>query len=412
MDIKKVTKYTILVFALIIVGILSFYFYTIKKNQQISGDGSSGEKVSIFDSLFGGGLVRDNNNNTSTTTSSQEGVLDEIGKQEILKLRKITPEPISGFTSFDKDGDVIVRYIEKATGHVYETKANSTTLERISNTTIPKVYESIWVSSDSAIIRYLDDDDNIKSFYAEIKESEEENVDGELEGVFLVDNLKNLLSFDNQLFYLLISNDGSRFFVSDPDGENSNHVFYSSLKEWIVQRPKKETLALTTKASYNFGGYLYFLNTSTKKMTKILGGVKGLTTLTSINTENVIFSENLGGKYNLAVLNVGNNKKTKTDFMTFPEKCIWSSNNRDIYCGVPTTLDKGNYPDDWYKGKKSFSDNIWKINIEDNTSEMVVSPNDFLGIEIDLIKPKLSENENYLFFINKKDSSLWSLKLN
>jgi hypothetical protein len=33
------------------------------------------------------------------------------------------------------------------------------------------------------------------------------------------------------------------------------------------------------------------------------------------------------------------------------------------------------------------------------------------GEQIDLIKPTLSENEQYLIFTNKKDGSLWSLDL-
>ena len=65
----------------------------------------------------------------------------------------------------------------------------------------------------------------------------------------------------------------------------------------------------------------------------------------------------------------------------------------------------------WYQGITSFSDSVWMIDIETQTVKVLADPVNIAGEEIDLIKPVLSQDENYLFFINKKDSSLWSLRL-
>ena len=42
---------------------------------------------------------------------------------------------------------------------------------------------------------------------------------------------------------------------------------------------------------------------------------------------------------------------------------------------------------------------------------MIANPLDIVKEEIDGIKPALDESEDYLFFVNKKDSFLWELEL-
>jgi len=95
-----------------------------------------------------------------------------------------------------------------------------------------------------------------------------------------------------------------------------------------------------------------------------------------------------------------------------PEKCVWLSNLKNVICGIPIDAPTAEYPDEWYQGIVSFSDNIYKMNLNNKTKDLLVSPKDFSGKSIDVIKPALGPNEKYLFFINKKDLSLWSLDLN
>jgi hypothetical protein len=101
-------------------------------------------------------------------------------------------------------------------------------------------------------------------------------------------------------------------------------------------------------------------------------------------------------------------EKTKTEFSlkTLPEKCIWSEVDvNKIYCAVPKNLPTANYPDDWYKGLVSFDDNLWQI--DTLTGETTLLLNQFGFDIINIFKTK---NEDFLFFQNKKDGTLWSLK--
>ena len=92
---------------------------------------------------------------------------------------------------------------------------------------------------------------------------------------------------------------------------------------------------------------------------------------------------------------------------------MWGSASDVLYCAVPTNLTAGQYPDTWYQGEVSFTDQIWKIDLKTGATTMLVDPVTIRGgEEIDGIKLSLSPDGKYLLFVNKKDSFLWKLDLN
>ena len=97
---------------------------------------------------------------------------------------------------------------------------------------------------------------------------------------------------------------------------------------------------------------------------------------------------------------------------TLPEKCVWGGTSDVVYCGVPTSIVSAGYPDAWYRGEVSFGDQIWKVDMTSGNATLLVDPMTTEGgEEVDSIKLALDADENYLFFVNKKDSFLWELKL-
>ena len=97
---------------------------------------------------------------------------------------------------------------------------------------------------------------------------------------------------------------------------------------------------------------------------------------------------------------------------TLPEKCVWNKTGDTLYCAVPKFIGSGEYPDSWYQGEVSFNDQLWKIDIKTLNATLLLDPVMITeGEEIDGIKLAIDESENYLFFVNKKDSFLWKLDL-
>ncbi len=134
-----------------------------------------------------------------------------------------------------------------------------------------------------------------------------------------------------------------------------------------------------------------------------------MTALCSNDGEFILYSES---GYNDLKLNIFNTKEKKTtafDLVTLPEKCAFSTTKRGIiYCAVPSSLPQGRYPDDWYQGVVSFSDRVWKIDVINGATEIISSETDTV---FDLTHLFFSKNEDYLFFQNKIDGTLWSLNL-
>jgi len=309
-----------------------------------------------------------------------------------------------------------LRYVEKATGNIYETFADSIDERKFSVTVIPEVYEAYFGNKGEAVVmRYLKDDGKtIETFTGSLpKEILGGDVSGnnEVTGSFLPENISDLsISPDAlKLFYLFNVNDGVVGITSGILGDKKSQVFSSAFTEWLSSWPNNKMITLTTKPSSDVPGYMYTVDPSAKNFKKILGNIKGLTTLTSPNGKLVLYSDN---NLSLNIYNTDTRMPISTGAKTLPEKCVWNSTSTIVYCSVPKFIDSGNYPDTWYQGEVSFSDEIWKIDAASGNASLITDPSQLPGGEdIDGIKLTLDDGENYLFFMNKSDYSLWELGL-
>ena len=287
--------------------------------------------------------------------------------------------------------------------------------ERLTNTTIPRVYEALFnEGGDIALLRYLDSDEKtIQTFVARIPETEP-GQEGTLRGEFLPRDIRDLsLSpVKNEVFYMLKTDDGVAGFVAPLKSPAQRiQIFSFPISEWIAQWTDGKTIILTSKASAFVPGYAYAIPSDGKTgMKKTLGGFPGLTTLFNANGSRALFSSSVQGGMALWTSDLKKNSSRSTIFGTLPEKCVWGKDGITIFCGIPASLNPASYPDDWYKGLVSFTDTVWKIDTETGASFALLDPGD-LGSDFDIIKPFLSADERYLFFTNKKDMTLWMLDL-
>lgn len=413
MDIKKITKYIIFILIVIIVVVFGAYYYFTKPTIGINGVVEPSPKITLFGITIGGGGENNNNTNEITATSTEnQSSGASTTSTNLLKLRQLSQSPVAGFIAFNnKEGETLVRYMEKSTGNVYEIGTNSATQKRITNTTIPRVYDAVWLNQSSVMVRYLDDNNIIKTFNAEIKDLEDGAVEQKIEGFFLQDDINEIVAVNEKIFYLGVNSSGSQGILSMPNGEKRSIIFESPLKEWLILVPQKNTIILNTKPSFVYKGSAYFFDIDKKTTTRFMQNIVGLTTLNNGDKTGFLFSESINNSFSLNYYDFNKKMRSEINPKTLPEKCVWSKDNKKVFCGVPQDILRGEYPDIWYQGIVSFSDNIWKIDIENRIAKRLISPKDFANQEIDLIKPSLSADEKYLFFVNKKDSNLWSLVL-
>ncbi len=360
--------------------------------------------------------------NTMATTEMPSNVIEEnpVSLTTVSKLRQVSAEPVSGFTirKNPQTQKTNINYILRANGNIYETYTDSVELRRLSITTVPKVYESIWLPDGvRLIIRYLrEETEKIDTFSVKINPATTtlNEFTGGIDGNHLPENIDGLAinPAGDKLFYLVDNLDGSFGFVSKPDGLNKKLIFESPLIEWIVSWPKEEIITMNTKASANIPGYLYFLNSQTGNFSKIIGGINGLTTKTNLGATEILYSDSTEGTPKLYLFDVKKGESKPLPWNTLPEKCTWSKiDSKIIYCAVPKNFPTGDYPDLWYQGLVNFTDDIWLMNIETGAATLVIDLAKDANQIMDISDMQLDKTDNYLVFTNKIDLTLWSLDL-
>lgn len=381
-----------------------------------------------------------------------DGVVDlsddttsEYVDEEVLALRKVSSMPVAGFGVIKKEiysyvaepikteeGEdmknketiptaptteyqMTVRYVDKSNGNIYQSDLGKKDERKYSEAIMPGIHESFLGKNGSAVIlRYLAPaTETIETFIRKLPEEilgADISTDGKIDGTFLPqDTLDIALSKDkNNIFYINRTKNGVVGTVAAATGENKNQVFESPYSEWLSQWPTEDLITITTKPASGIPGYMYSINPQLKDFNKIMGGINGLTTLTSPNGKKVLFADD---KIKLSILDTETGETEKVALDTLPEKCVWGKSSDVIFCGVPQFIPFGNHPDSWYKGQFSFLDNIWQISVESGETSMIVNPSKLAGESVDLIRPDLSEDENYLLFMDKKSSFLWELRL-
>lgn len=350
--------------------------------------------------------------NPPETASPETTIPDEGALPSTPSPKEEAPLPTAPTTEFAP----AVRYVERATGNIYQTFADKIDERKFTITTIPAVYEAYFGDKgESVIIRYLKQDGKtIASFAGTLPKeflSGDTSQSNELEGSFLPENITDMsLSPDgSSMFYLFDVEDTSVGVTAMPSGDKKNQIFSSSFTEWLTGWPNARMITLTTKPSFLAPGFMYYIDPSVKKMNKIISGINGLTTLTSPSGKLSLYNKN---DLSLRVYSIDTESSTPLGIKTMPEKCTWTADSTTLYCAVPKNIAGEKFPDVWYQGEVSFSDEIWRINVESGSATMIADPISFkAGEEIDGIKLSLDENGDYLFFVNKKDSYLWELSL-
>jgi len=344
--------------------------------------------------------------------SSSEENINLVGPS-LPRLRKISASPVAGAISFINEGEQVVRYVERETGHVFDARATSSGVARITNTTLPRIREALWTPDGEYVaLRYLDDSlESIQTFLAHINPPHDEE-EGELVGSFFPSDIKTITLSNTASSFFYTHKTGNRFegVEIDPKTNGTEVIFESAFGEWEASHTEKN-LVLLTKPSATIPGFLYFKK-GKGALTQILGDAPGLTALVSPPSEYVLWSESGGTGFKLKATTIASGEQTDISPKTLPEKCVWSNIDTSlVYCLVPKNLPKGAYPDAWYQGVVSFSDDIWEINVKTGNSTRILDIGEVSRDAIDGILPHLSPEEAFLVFINKKDSSLWSLAL-
>ena len=350
-------------------------------------------------------LVDQNAPNSSDATKSST--------PEEKKMPIFSPKTKLAVPKQEIENYTAIRYADKATGHVFEFALDKNDPAKlISGTDIPRSREAFFGDKgDTLIMRYLkNDNQTIETFVGALpKDIIGGDALPQAKGQFLDQNIFDIsIAGDtSKIFYLELFGEKIIGVTSTPTGERRTQVFDSLFHGWTSQWVNLKFVGISTKPSGLVPGFSYILDLGTKKMKRVIGNINGLISNFSPSVSLVAYSDN---NASLKIYNIKSGSYINTGARTFADKCIWTKDDLVLYCAIPQSLQTALYPDTWYDGSISLTDGIWKFDSKTGISSFL---HNLTGSEsgIDGIRLSLNYEENYLFFINKKDSSLWSLKL-
>ncbi|MHB1118273.1 MAG: hypothetical protein ACYCZ7_01970 [Minisyncoccota bacterium] len=421
---RKVFIIATIIITVVLTGVGAYFFYFKKTSPMPSPSGVAfpGEGLPVTSV-------------TGSTPGTEEGVGGEVfvpgSGTPLPRLYELHELPVAGvgfIETKDKKGAVLAtsaRYIERGLGHIYETSLATYTESRIGNETRSRLSEALWGNNGkSVVVRFLDEEGVIKTRILNIGVSAASSIQNTApeaseilatEEIFLPDFIPFMAVAEDstdKLFYLENGNVSSTGNVVTFKNTGVTRIFTSSFTEWLPQFPNQKLVTLTTKPSANVPGHLFFVDTKTKSLTKILSNINGLTTLTSRDGASVLYAETKEGTPELLVYEIAKKESHSLALQTLPEKCAWSAKNTAIaYCAVPQTLPSAQYPDQWYQGLISFSDTIWRIDTKTSVVEKILTPADLRAPALDIVNLVLSSDDAQLLFINKVTGTPWVFQI-
>jgi hypothetical protein len=399
----KKTLVTTLIVLLAAAAAVSWYvfFYT-----SGSGTGATTEReVRRFFPLgiFGGGTSGEAPDGGSPSESG--------GVVFLPPVEQVAAEPVAAAMFTTVDGEDALRYIDRATGHIFDRYATSTRVRRVTNTTIPRIQKASWIDLLHPLVQYLDDETgSVETFVGTIHEAVGTTTEGFLTGDFLPPDVLAVATHgDGTIFYLSETESGSIGSTLSLDG-SSDVVFESPLREWIPQWTDGRTVGMTTKPSSGVAGHFFLLNTDSGSFVKIFGGLLGLTIEAHPDGNRLLYASSADGVL-LKVFDMDTRTAQGLPIRTLPEKCVWSVEpSYVVHCGVPDTLPAASIPDEWYRGTVLFSDSLQRIDTRDGSFVSIADSFDF-GEAVDIISLSISGDGEMLSFVNKRDGSLWLVRL-
>jgi len=386
--VKKILIIVIIVLVVALAGLLIYYFFFKKPTTTVTPGG-------------GGNLPQ------SAEETAKQRREEEKKNRPALRIKAISNEPVlAPAISADKNQ---VIYYGRANGNIWQSDFDGVNIKNVSNTKLENLVKVYWSpAKDTSINVFEDTLGNVTKFLYKIAD-------------------KTATPLNKYMNYLSWSPDGKKIVyqyqddstgdntitLSDPNGSNYSVLLKPRIKNLLFNWPKGNEIFFQEKPSGIVTSTLYLLNSKTKALSKVSSDIYGLNIKWSPDGSKMLYSktDQNGKNIGLYVANQGVTNSKTVGVSTLVEKCAWSQDIRYIYCAVPRNIGDANIlPDDFYKGTFAANDDFYRINLEGGQPQKLLD--DSLLVEAyDANDVFLAPDETYLFFVNKVNGLLYSIKL-
>lgn len=311
-------------------------------------------------------------------------------------LQQITTGPIAGYgTASTSDGLLLLRYVERGTGYIFEINLRTGLQTQLSPSTIPNATEAYFAPDLSTLVVVTERESRQVSLV-----QLPNNTSGEISLVRLDSAAENIQYLDNNtVTYTKNSHLNTVAYTYELDSQTVAERFVLTIPDAEVLTTTDGVVFAYPKPSKHFLGALYEVRDGL-----LVPYSQAEFGLIPFVQEGVGVLNYIDAGYYFSSILPGN---ILTNVVMLPQKCVASQKTNQLWCGAPSTLADEDYVESWYKGVVSSDDSLWEINTNNGSTVEIAVPKSSTGRQIDVINPALGPAEQRLFFQNKIDATLW-----
>ncbi len=339
---------------------------------------------------------------TATSTIAESAGAAERPPQ----LWHLTVAPVGGASFVGTSTGMRIRFVERASGNVFDADPSSGSVTRVSNKLLPKIYDASFAHTGALFLRSLDENGVETTFSGKIAATA--STTETLSGSYIAGGIKDA-SIDpssGAVTYLVPTGNGYGIFRLDRSGK-AKQLMASAIGDWRLEPAGSKTIIFTAPAD-GLSGTAYELKDS-GALTTIIGNIPGLTIAAHPSSQAILFGSSDQGLLLFARLSASSTS-SRLSLRTVAEKCVWLPGRGLVaYCAAPQTTPSGNFLDLWYKGVLHTSDQWWIVDASAGTSEVVYTPG--TNLSLDVKDPIVDGSGNYIAFKDAHDDSLWVFRI-
>jgi len=330
-------------------------------------------------------------------TPGQQILEPEISGALEARLIRLTDFPVIS-AALNKNEDKIFFY-KKEGGDLFSSDFKGENKEKVSNLTIIGISEAMWSPlKDRAAVFYLDQE--TKKGFLHLGTSSVAVLPQDIHSFSWSPDGKSLA-------YLIKRNSEADLIIADSSGKNPKTVFRTPLVETNLQWITTDKIAFETAPSGLTEGFLFLYSRGSGTLNKIISGF-GITSLWSPDGKKIITASTKAEGKNLnTVLYDSSGQEIWTPALTtLPEKCAWFS-AKELICAVPRSISpRAIWPDGYLRGEIFTSDRVVILDSDKKTIQEIFNEGNF-----DITNLLITKDQSYLVFADRRDGTLWSLKL-
>ena len=302
----------------------------------------------------------------------------------------------------------MVRFVERGTGYVIEANPRNGAIVRFTNTLVPRVYEAQIGRNGVVILRGVSDTGAVMTSAGQATTTPVENE--ELSPLILSALPQNIqeialsASGEDVLYLLPLETGGASVVRSDWNGGKAKNLATLGILGWQMRWPSANRIIL----AQNYGGgasSAYEIRNGS--LEPLLRNMNNLVVLPRAESSALLYSS---GNFTLSA-RVNESANTVTlPLRTTADKCAWAPGTELVaYCAVPQTLPEIDASGKRLRGEAYTADTWWKVDVHTGRAELLYAPDG--SSQLDVETPSVDEDGEYIAFINRRDKSLWLLRI-